>query len=462
MYGGKVSPPASTSKKAPISFRDTCLPILWLNRILSMIVIEVPEGRPWLMLSIIYATAKWVGYGYLLWYTVKNDESRMNSIPIMAAVFQVILYVNIVIAVLSTYLGLANYKVSTSQGEFSVIDKSNFLLPKKYELYFKKIELADETLEIFGIDPEYSSGYKDYMKITAVWSLGGALVCATDFAIACYTFSSIPYGIIRILVFEIPMVLNPMVELNFSLMINAIGTRFERLNALIQSVAVTPLQSMNSRNFNKYQNILNRNQSKIAVKPNYYYKNRNNIELLLRTSRQLHLDLCATSREVNDVCSRQMSMQMAAKFLLITGFAYCLYLIYNDPNIPLSSKLQHYISLGAWIVINIARMIFVVRTSVNVTSEAQKTSQIAHEIQVSKSQSNLIDEIHQLSLQIMQHPLFFTASGLLVLDFGYVRGFVGSVTTYLMILIQNQSDMLKAATTLANPNNDTSATTPSP
>ncbi|NP_001177462.1 gustatory receptor 49 [Nasonia vitripennis] len=439
MYSGKVSPPASTSKKAPISFRDTCLPILWLNRILSMVVIEVPEGRPWLTLSIIYATAKWVGYGYLLWYTVKNDESRINSIPIMAAVFQVILYVNVVIAVLSTYLGLANYK--------------------KYELYFKKIELADETLEIFGIDPEYSSGFKDYMKITAIWSLGGALVCATDFAIACYTFSSVPYAIIRILVFEIPMVLNPMVELNFSLMINAIGTRFERLNALIQSVAVTPLQSMNSRNFDKYQNILNRNQSKIAVKPNYYYyKNRNNIELLLRTARQLHLDLCATAREVNDVCSRQMSMQMAAKFLLITGFAYCLYLIYNDPNIPLSGKLQHYVSLGAWIVINIARMIFVVRTSVN----AQKTSQIAHEIQVSKSQSNLIDEIHQLSLQIMQHPLFFTASGLLVLDFGYVRGFVGSVTTYLMILIQNQSDMLKAATTLANPNNDTSATTPSP
>lgn len=118
MYSGKVSPAVSTSKKAPMNFRDTCLPILWLNRIISTAVIEIPEGRPWLTLSIFYATAKWIGYGYLFWYAIINEENLTNSIPIMVAVMQIILYVNIVIAVISTYLGLANYKVSVVYGKY--------------------------------------------------------------------------------------------------------------------------------------------------------------------------------------------------------------------------------------------------------------------------------------------------------------------------------------------------------
>lgn len=94
-----------------------------------------------------------------------------------------------------------------------------FLLPKKNALFCKKIQLADETLEVFGIDPEYSLGLKDNIKMVAIWSLGSAIVFASDLAIACYTFSSVPYAIIRVIVFEKPMMLNPIVELNFSIMI---------------------------------------------------------------------------------------------------------------------------------------------------------------------------------------------------------------------------------------------------
>lgn len=81
------------------------------------------------------------------------------------------------------------------------------------------------------------------------------------------------------------------------------------------------------------------------------------------------MDLCGISRRVNDTCSKQMSMQMAATFILLTGFSYGFYLVYNEPHLPFNHKVQHYISITVWIAISIFRIIHVVRISVNVTTE---------------------------------------------------------------------------------------------
>ena len=91
----------------------------------------------------------------------------------------------------------------------------------------------------------------------------------------------------------------------------------------------------------------------------------------------MHLDLCRTSREVNDASSKLLSMQMGATFLLITGFSYCLYLIYNEPSMAISVKLKQYSAFAVWILVHICRMIYLIRTSVNVATEVHMISILA-------------------------------------------------------------------------------------
>ncbi|KAJ8686690.1 hypothetical protein QAD02_022484, partial [Eretmocerus hayati] len=137
---------------------------------------------------------------------------------------------------------------------------------------------------------------------------------------------------------------------------------------------------------------------------------------------QLHLDLCSISRGVSDGCNRVMSLQIAASFLLITGFGYCSFMVHKEPHMDEGRKIHHHVSFGIWTLSYVFRMVTVVRTSEKVSLEAHKTSLVAHDVLLPRLQEELSDEVQQLSLQIMQNPLYFTASGLIVLDFHFIRG----------------------------------------
>ncbi|XP_023246961.1 putative gustatory receptor 28a [Copidosoma floridanum] len=416
------------------SILNALRPLCLYNGILGLTIFEMPIGIPWPKLSILYAVVRSIIYVYFFWQFRRMSHINYFAIETMITTIRIIHLSNIFIAVVSTILGFKNYK--------------------EVKTFAKKITLADETLEIFGIDPEYKATFDLCMQAIFIWCFGSCVILSSDLAIAYYYFDDFYDMLVRVLLFQFPLILNLTNELNFYLIIYILGTRFERLNSVVQSATSSALQPDDLKNHNKYQNTMKKYINKVTVQPVHYNKNRNNIEFVLRIVRQLHLDLCAMSREVNDTFSKQLSLQMAATFLLLTGFGYCTYVVYIDVNYSLAKKIHHFYTLGIWIAMSIFRIMCVIRVTVNVSEESQKTSQLAHEIQVSRWQKKITDEIHQISLQIMQHPLYFTASGLIVLDFGFVRGFVGSVTTYLMILIQNEPDMVKAANALVEVSSD--------
>ena len=85
--------------------------------------------------------------------------------------------------------------------------------------FFEKIRLADETLEIFGIDPEYGLAYKENRQAVIIWSFTAIVIFVINLGISLYAigFSYIAFS--RTFVFEYPILLNSMAELNFILKI---------------------------------------------------------------------------------------------------------------------------------------------------------------------------------------------------------------------------------------------------
>ncbi|XP_014227435.1 gustatory receptor for bitter taste 66a-like [Trichogramma pretiosum] len=414
-------------------------PLLWLNRILGLAVFEVPIGRVWFFFSIFYALIRSLAYGFLLWYAFLLIPPMPLSYHSVMLMFRIIVYINVVIASVTTILGIYNHK--------------------KTKKFFKNVSMIDATLECFEIEPVYYDDLKENLRLVLAWLTGVIIIFTCDLILIYAIFDHLGHALAVVVAFEIPLQINSMIEVNFIVYIRTIGRRFEKLNELIKNITTHP--SQNDLQHVKSLDLLSpkktkKNKNKISVRSSSYIKNKYDVEIILKMSRQLHLNLCTTSREVNQTLSKQISMQIASSFFILTGFGYCIYLVYHLPNVSLPRKIQLFCSLGAWIVVIVWRMLQVVRTTVKVSSEAHKVSQIAHEIHVTKFQSKLVDDIHQLSLQVMQHPLFFSACGLIVLDFKYVRGFVGSVTTYWMILIQNQPDMIRAANVLVSSIDDNS------
>lgn len=79
----------------------------------------------------------------------------------------------------------------------------------------KKITLADETLEIFGIDPEYDLAHKEITRVTLLWCGGGIFMICSNIAMTYYIYETLFDVILLIFFLEFPLILNPIVELNF-------------------------------------------------------------------------------------------------------------------------------------------------------------------------------------------------------------------------------------------------------
>ncbi|OXU27128.1 hypothetical protein TSAR_012994 [Trichomalopsis sarcophagae] len=397
----------------------TLTPVLWLSRFSGLTVFEMPAGTPCPKFSAAYALFLCSAYGTMIWFGETFIAKGTTSVPLAIFVYALVKYVNAFLTAMSFAVGLLHYK--------------------KTMKFTKRLKHVDETLKVFGIEPEYAASRKKNIRIVLIWIVSTVFQIIVDAAICFVVYDPAYIAILKFFIFHIPFQSMSLLELTFAMKISTVRSRFEKLNALFQNVLENPVQPIHFKHVNKYHSILQRQHSEESD------RNRKNLELLLMTSRQLHLELCAITREINQVYGKQLAMAMAAKFIYVTGYGYVFYLYYNEPSISLSIKILNCASIAYNLTFITVMMMYVIGQSVAVTLEAQKTTQIAHEMPVTQSQTKIIDEIHQFSLQVTQHPLEVTAASLFTLNFAFMRGFVGSMTTYLIILIQYQPNIAAAA-----------------
>ncbi|KOC64980.1 hypothetical protein WH47_04570, partial [Habropoda laboriosa] len=70
---------------------------------------------------------------------------------------------------------------------------------------------------------------------------------------------------------------------------------------------------------------------------------------------------------------------------------------------------------------------------------ARVTTEILRELGNSYLDDSIKDEMEQFSLQLILHPLYFSAGGFVSLDNKLTTVFFGTITTYIAILLQMSS-----------------------
>ncbi|KAK0074982.1 hypothetical protein PV325_007536 [Microctonus aethiopoides] len=129
---------------------------------------------------------------------------------------------------------------------------------------------------------------------------------------------------------------------------------------------------------------------------------------ILRIAKRLHLELCGLCGEFSKIYGIQIAIILAESIVSVVGFIFSFY------TIMAISKMNTEAKIFRW----------------------EKTGRILHELEIVSNNKEHRRQICQFSLQIIQNPLSFTACGLISLGYDFLHGFVGSVTTYAIILIQ--------------------------
>ncbi|XP_011705634.1 PREDICTED: uncharacterized protein LOC105460840 [Wasmannia auropunctata] len=127
-------------------------------------------------------------------------------------------------------------------------------------------------------------------------------------------------------------------------------------------------------------------------------------------------------------------MEMATYLVCLTRLIYyiCLRTIQKD-NILFWF---YWTDFSVWITLYVGRLFWINYVCESISAKSNKMNAIIHRLTDFLRYADLRDEIYQFTLQLIHHPLKFTGLGLFYFGNGFLRGFLTTIVTYVIIAIQ--------------------------
>lgn len=188
-------------------------------------------------------------------------------------------------------------------------------------------------------------------------------------------------------------------------------------------------------------NLVNLRELVVSEEPHLlrrvYHEQRNPFLLMeLKALKKRHLMVSDTVQMLNTVFSLQLLATIVMTFAEITFSLYFYIVQWQDgvPLIDLEKQIwfAYYITSITYYSIKIAFVVWACDTG---KDQALQIGTTVHDVLISTSDKQIKDELQLFSLQILHRENTFCAKGL-AMDATLLTAIVGSITTYLLILIQ--------------------------
>ncbi|XP_043285573.1 gustatory receptor 68a-like [Venturia canescens] len=158
----------------------------------------------------------------------------------------------------------------------------------------------------------------------------------------------------------------------------------------------------------------------------------------IQITKHVHLETTLLTKDINDIYGGLMLVQFGMDFIQFTGFSYALYGIWLWPQVEF--KWIRFSIASFWMSAFLLKIFLVNGICASVSKEAKRTGNRIHHFIYSEEDSELFDEMKQFSFQVYNVPVEFSPLGFFKLGDQFVKGFFGTVLTYLIILIQVDED----------------------
>ncbi|XP_026465012.1 putative gustatory receptor 28b [Ctenocephalides felis] len=174
----------------------------------------------------------------------------------------------------------------------------------------------------------------------------------------------------------------------------------------------------------------------------------------IRLSCQLHTKLCKISRQLNSAYNIQIILYVALTFVVVVTQLYYVALGFMDPVNEYRSTSEIIMSVN-WANYHLIGVIALAVSCHRASKEAARTGVLLHRMR-NRHQSRVKEVIEMWSLQLLHQKLGYTAGGLFSIDMTLVYSIIGSMTTYLVILIQfNMLGAQRKTPLFSSPDNQT-------
>ncbi|OXU27136.1 hypothetical protein TSAR_013002 [Trichomalopsis sarcophagae] len=200
-----------------------------------------------------------------------------------------------------------------------------------------------------------------------------------------------------------------------------------RLKKMLTSKADSPLYRRIIKPLKSYKDSSPQLNAKVLRSP----------VVIIKTAREVHMLLTKGCQELNHLFGLQILLSLVIAFGVITGYLYDTYMLMHESNSRKSIIYKAISSSSIWIVYYTVKIWCLSWACDSCTQNCIRTGSLINELYDEPSISDDTKaEIRNFNIQLIQRPLRFNACGFIDLDYTLIQTMVGSITTYLMILIQ--------------------------
>nr|QHN69202.1 gustatory receptor 4 [Sirex noctilio] len=162
--------------------------------------------------------------------------------------------------------------------------------------------------------------------------------------------------------------------------------------------------------------------------------------------RSLHHDLYTLSIKVNVNFGIQLLVNSTISLVITTGQLYESYLNFIDNRLNVEQIMYNTL----WTFFYVFRLIYVSHACNRTKNEARYTSSLLYKFSMKSKLQDLRNEVIHFSLQLIHENVTFTACGFFDIDFRMLCSIIGTVTTYLVILIQMDLSRIELTSTTSH------------
>ncbi|XP_011630312.1 putative gustatory receptor 28b [Pogonomyrmex barbatus] len=395
----------------PKTLQEMTMPLFVANIILGMGMWTIKRGR---ILNIMYSMICLVGYCVLMKLSMEYlDTYYLHKVHRLGNLtFQAIFYANICLTLWLIPCG--------------------WLRRKHMKAAMMRILMCEKTMEQMGLQKNYRKLY-----LGQLYALMFVIVAFISFAVINYDGmfteeTPMHIRIVIMLAVNYPVALLYVSDVSFLHWVRYATLRFEQLNNLLQRMLTTTPDSPQHKRVLKMKDEWNKTFTASATQQDR--KTKENTDTM-RAVKQVHLELIKSTRSTNEAYGIQILLSMTISFVFITSLLYYAYSIFW---LPLDKEVfrREMIPVVGWILFYSSKVLVINHMCAVASIEAANTGDIICELYEPSTSKEFRAEIRDFTLQLIQNPLIFTACGFFNLDHTFIHGVIGSVTTYLVILIQ--------------------------
>ncbi|KAL6444065.1 hypothetical protein ACFW04_001782 [Cataglyphis niger] len=412
----------------PKTLHEMIMPLLIANFVLGIGIWTTKCGK---ILSIAYSFVCLVIYCVLMKFSMEYMYLYFShkASDFGVAIFRAIFYVNFCFTLF--------------------LVPSGWVRRKRIKEAMMRIAMCEKTMEQMGLQKNYRKLY-----LNQLYALGFIVILFIVSIIINYEGMFVKntpmhIKIILILGLNYPVALLYVTDVSFLHWVRYAKLRFEQLNNLLQRMLTTTPDSPQHKRVLKMKDEWN----KTFTSPTQQDRRSEENTDTMRAAKQVHLELIKATRSTNEAYGIQILCSMTISFVFITSLLYYAYSIFWMEISPEVLR-QEMIQVVGWILFYASKVLIINHMCALASIEAANTGDIICELYEPSTSKEFRAEIRDFTLQLIQNPLIFTACGFFNLDHTFIHGVIGSVTTYLVILIQvgdlPQSNSMKNSSILSN------------